>query len=503
MRKSYLAAMASLCLVDIALTGVYVAISLRVEVIPQFLAQNLLFLGVINVIGAVFIYRPIKTCADAGADAGDTVREAARQRLEGLPRVSMTWTFLLSVLYCSLSFGGGNFTPDPELVARIPLSKRVWALVWFTLLFSIYYGFYIYFVVGTVTERLRSTFSISHGLVIEPRPRRFRRKLAGVFSVAIILPTIHMLLDVTWFRDVRRAQGFELFDIVLIDLFAASLVFGATLFFVGRSLTRPVRNLTEAMKDVANGRLDVRVPVSDDDEFGVMALSFNRMTERLEEQAFIRDTFGKYVPETVAAAIVASREPLEPKQATATILYTDIEDFTAIAEKLEPSEVVTMLNEYFSAVIRPIEENGGVVNQFQGDAILATFNIPIADAAHADKAVAAAVRIREAVGKRKFGVASLKTRIGINTGTVIAGNVGSEGRLNYTVHGDAVNLAARIEQLNKDYGTDLLISGNTVTMLKAPPPLREIGEVDIRGKTQAVSLYGLADDEAGVVHSPD
>ena len=130
------------------------------------------------------------------------------------------------------------------------------------------------------------------------------------------------------------------------------------------------------------------------------------------------------------------------------------------------------------------------MNQFQGDAILATFNVPLADPDHADKAVAAALRIREAVRSREFGGVALRTRIGINTGSVVAGNVGSEGRLNYTVHGDAVNLAARIEQINKDYGSDLLISESTVAMLKSRPPIEEIGEVRVRGKTRGVRLYG-------------
>ncbi len=496
MRITYLAAMASLCLVDMALTGVYVVISSHVEVVPRFLLQNLLFLGVINIAGASIIYRPIAAFV-AGAPHGATqMRAAAQRRLEFLPRLSMAWGFLLSIVYCGLSFGGGNFTPDPALVDQVALSKRAWALAWFTLLFSTYYGFYVYFVVGTVAESLRATLFTEHGLAIRPRPRRFRRKLAWVFAVAIIAPTTHLLLDVTWFRDVRAAQGLTLFDTVLLDLFAGFLVFCATLYFVGRSLTRPVRDLTETMTSVADGRLDVRVPIVTDDEFGVMAQSFNRMAERLEEQAFIRDTFGKYVPRAVAAAIMSSREPLEPKQATATILYADIENFTAIAEQMTPPGVVTMLNEYFSAIIEPIEENGGVVNQFQGDAILATFNIPIADDDHADKAVAAALRIRETVRDRTFGGVSLRARIGINTGTVVAGNVGSEGRLNYTVHGDAVNLAARIEQINKDYGSDLLISDNTAAMLKRKAPLREIGEVRLRGKTRVTKLYGIPMEDA-------
>jgi class 3 adenylate cyclase len=477
-----------------ALTGVYVVISSRFELIPQYVLQNLFFLGGLNVAGAMVIYRPINNYVGNESKDRSAAFEKARRRLEDLPRVTMIWVFGLSVFYCTLSFGGGNFTPDPALVAQIPLSKRLMALAWFTLLFSTYYGFYTFFVVGSVAEKLRADLFVSHGLAIEPKPRRFRRKLAGVFAVAIIAPTAHLLLDVTWFRDVRQAQGFELFDTVLLDLFAGSLVFCATLFFVGRSLARPVGSLTEAMTEVAEGRLDARVPVNADDELGVMAMSFNRMAERLEEQAFIRDTFGKYVPQTVATAILSRREPLEPKLEIATILYADIEDFTAVAEKLEPLGVVTMLNEYFSTIIEPVEENGGVVNQFQGDAILATFNIPIADPEHADKAVDAALRIREAVRNREFGGVSLKARIGINTGKVVAGNVGSQGRLNYTVHGDAVNLAARIEQINKDYGTDLLISESTVAMMKSKPALREIGEVAVRGKTRTVRLYGLAVD---------
>lgn len=495
MRTVYLATMASLCLVDMALTGVYVVISSRVDLIPAYLTQNLLVLGAVNVIGALIIYHPIQALLEAGPGAGERLKEKARARLESLPRLSLVWVFTLSVLYCSLSFGGGNFTPDPDLVDRIPFAKRVWALAWFTLLFATYYGFYIYFVVNDVADKLRSALFESHRIAIDPAPKRFRRKLAGIFAVAIIVPAVHLLLDITVFRDVRRAQGFGLFETVLLDLFATSLVFLVTLFFVTRSLTRPVTNLTKAMKDVADGHLEVRVPIHTNDEFGVMALSFNRMAERLEEQAFIRDTFGKYVPATVAASILSRREPLKPKQTTATILYTDIVDFTAVAEKLEPERVVAMLNEYFSAIVQPIEENGGVVNQFQGDAILATFNTPVADPDHADKAVAAALVIREALRNRTFGGVALKARTGINTGTVVAGNVGSEGRLNYTVHGDAVNLAARIEALNKDYGTDLLISENTVRMLKSVPALRPIGEVAIRGKTELVELFGVGDEQ--------
>ena len=206
----------------------------------------------------------------------------------------------------------------------------------------------------------------------------------------------------------------------------------------------------------------------------------------------IREVFGKYVPEDVAEAIVAGRGKLEPVQTTATVLYSDLETFTSIVESLPPAQVVQMLNEYFPTVIEPIRRYGGVVNQFQGDAMLVTFNVPVEDSQHADKAVSAACEIQDAVMGRTFAGISLRTRIGISTGTVVAGNVGSGDRINYTVHGDAVNLAARLEQLNKEHGTLVLVSANTVSMLRGSYPLESIGRVAVRGKYNPVEVFNLA-----------
>ena len=205
----------------------------------------------------------------------------------------------------------------------------------------------------------------------------------------------------------------------------------------------------------------------------------------------IREVFGKYVPEDVAEAIVAGKGVLEPIQTTATILYSDIENFTSIAENLSPGHVVQMLNEYFSAVIEPIERHGGVVNQFLGDAMLVTFNVPVKDPRHADQAILVASEMKEVVSSRTFAGIPLRMRIGINTGTVVAGNVGSGDRINYTVYGDAVNIAARLEQLNKDYGTLVLVSESTVSLLAETYPLDSIGNVTIRGKNDPVELFKL------------
>ncbi|MDC1287629.1 GAF domain-containing protein [Gammaproteobacteria bacterium] len=224
----------------------------------------------------------------------------------------------------------------------------------------------------------------------------------------------------------------------------------------------------------------------------LIAIEGVRLFRKVNQQlAVIREVFGKYVPEGVAEAIVEGKGSLEPIQTTATVLYSDLENFTGIVEDMPPEKVVQMLNEYFPAVIEPIRRHGGVVNQFQGDAMLVTFNVPVEDPAHADQAVAAAQEILDVVTGRTFAGIPLRTRIGINTGTVIAGNVGSGDRINYTVHGDAVNLAARLEQLNKEYGTLVLVSGNTVSLLNDSYQLKPIGEVTIRGKQKMIELFQL------------
>ncbi len=211
--------------------------------------------------------------------------------------------------------------------------------------------------------------------------------------------------------------------------------------------------------------------------------------EVVEQLKFIREIFGKYVPESVAKQIVASKGALEPKLLKATILFTDIENFTSTAESIPPKQVVQMLSEYFPAVIEPITRNGGVVNQFQGDAMLVTFNVPIEDPLHAEKAVKAALGIQEVLKGRTFAGIELKTRVGINTGDVVAGNVGAGDRINYTVYGDAVNLAARLEQLNKERGTLVLMSESTVDLLTDKTAVEPLGEVVIRGKNNPVRVF--------------
>jgi len=217
--------------------------------------------------------------------------------------------------------------------------------------------------------------------------------------------------------------------------------------------------------------------------------------ETIKQLQVIRSVFGKYLPESIADAIISGDGNIKPMQSMATILYTDIAGFTGIAESMRPDHVVDMLNAYFESVIEVITGYGGIVNQLQGDAMLVTFNVPVVDPQHADKAIQTAIAIQQTVTTMKFAGVTLETRIGINSGNVFAGNVGTAERMNYTVHGDAVNLAARLERLNKDYASRVLISGHSVALLSGKYPLEPMGGVSIRGKSAPVEIYRLVDTD--------
>ncbi|MCG8545375.1 MAG: adenylate/guanylate cyclase domain-containing protein [Alphaproteobacteria bacterium] len=214
------------------------------------------------------------------------------------------------------------------------------------------------------------------------------------------------------------------------------------------------------------------------------------MAER--ERQLVRNVLGKYVPEDVAKEILTDRGRLAPSRHTATILYVDLEGFTALTERLRAETMVLMLNEYFATVERIIASRRGVIHQFQGDAVLATFNVPITDESHAENGLRAALNILETVREQAFAGVRLNVRIGVSTGEVVAGSVGGEARLNYTVHGSAVNLAARLEQMNKELGTSILVADSTIAHCGNRIGAVPVGDLDIRGVDARQPVFKLA-----------
>ena len=226
------------------------------------------------------------------------------------------------------------------------------------------------------------------------------------------------------------------------------------------------------------------------------------LIESVVESSTARE-LSKFVPNEVARQAKSGEEHMRAGQGEvreATIFFTDIENFTTISETMAPTDLIATLNDYFSVVTKPIVEHGGVINQFQGDAILATFNIPETLPDHAAQAVRAALAVQAALSGRDFGDGVvLRSRVGINSGEIVGGLVGTGDRLGYTVHGDAVNLAARLEQLNKDYGTRIIVSQRTVE-LAGPAEFRfkQLGTTNVRGRKTPVVVYTVNEDPESV-----
>jgi len=215
-----------------------------------------------------------------------------------------------------------------------------------------------------------------------------------------------------------------------------------------------------------------------------------RQLEAERDMSAVSQMFGRFVPRAVADSMIKDKGALDPVERPATILFADLAGFTNLTEAKGPRAIVDILNAYFDAATEIIGKHDGVVTQFQGDAILAIFNVPFEDEDHAQHAFEAATDLLDTVGRETFGGEQLAVRVGLNSGPLIAGNVGGGGRQSYTVHGDAVNLAARLESLNKEYGTSLLVSQSTADKLTTDA-LCKIGETEIRGLSEPVGLYTL------------
>jgi adenylate cyclase len=218
----------------------------------------------------------------------------------------------------------------------------------------------------------------------------------------------------------------------------------------------------------------------------------NRLFLRLRR----REQLLRFLPREVVRGIDAGdiRLELGGVKREATILLSDLRDFTHVSESRDPAAVVALLNEYFTAMAGVVRAHGGTIDKFIGDGMLAVFGVPVAHGDHAVRAVDAAIEMQRALAAlndqdRPSAAPVLRMGIAVHTGTVVAGNVGAPDRMEYTVVGDAVNLTARIEELNKRFGTSILLSAATWALVRDRVPCRFVGDAEIRGREQSVRLY--------------
>ena len=259
-----------------------------------------------------------------------------------------------------------------------------------------------------------------------------------------------------------------------------------TVLLAARATADPVDSVRRALEQVRRGEFDVRVPVYDGTQIGQLQLGFNAMVEGLAEREKIRETFGAYVDPDVAEHILHEGTNLAGEEVEVTVMFVDIRDFTGFAEETAADEVVAAINRLFEQIVPIIHERGGRVDKFVGDGLLAVFGAPRRQANHADCALAAALKIATAVSSDD----GLELGVGLNSGVVVAGNVGGAGRLEFSVIGDPVNVAARVEAATRETGDTILLAERTRELLADDhPPLIERDGVKLKGKSETVALY--------------
>jgi adenylate cyclase len=290
--------------------------------------------------------------------------------------------------------------------------------------------------------------------------------------------------------------------IEFVELGVAGVSLGLSIvaaLYVARTIVRPLRSLEGSMEVVETGNLDAAAAVGSDDEIAHLADAFNRMVAGLKREAMVRDLFGQYVSPEVARLAIEQEGRLEGEVVECTVLFVDIRRFTSLAEVLPPKRLIGILNRYFERMLPVVEAEGGIVNKFGGDSLLAIFGSPLNPTVdHAERAVRAALRMRVALAEFNHEqvaeeMPELRVGFGLATGELVAGNIGSSRKLEYTVIGDPVNLAARLQELTPELGADVLMNSATAEAAAAVAHFRSLGMVEIRGRAEAVEVFS-ADD---------
>lgn len=287
--------------------------------------------------------------------------------------------------------------------------------------------------------------------------------------------------------------------------FIAFGIMGASILLsilISLSTTRPIARLKNAMVKVGEGDLAQRVKISSNDEVGLLTWNFNNMIAEIEEKEKMRDSFGKAVSEEIVEVMMSGDLFLGGEEKQVTMLFSDIRSFTKISSTLSPSGVMEMLNEYFTRMEYVVNKNLGIIDKYVGDAIMAIFGATDSNQDHAENACRTAVEMileLEKLNKEREarGQVTLKIGVGINTGPVTAGMLGSANRMNYTVIGDTVNMASRLCDAGGSHGfAPIVIAEGTYERVKEIVKVRTGHSIMAKGKSRPIRIYellGIAD----------
>ncbi len=296
------------------------------------------------------------------------------------------------------------------------------------------------------------------------------------------------------FQPVFNIQRRNIYIMVIVVALSFIVV-----YLFSKTITVPIVKLVGATRQVEQGDYGIDIQPASGDEIGVLTHSFVNMAVGLEEREKLKDAMGKFTNPEIAEMVLRGEMKLGGERKDAAIFFSDLRGFTAMSENMEPEEVVEFLNEYFTDMVNCVDVTGGVVDKFIGDAVMAHWGALFSRGNDTENSVNAAIMMRKALiafnqrpvtksGKKKpiamFGC-------GINTGPVISGQIGSETRLDYTVIGDTVNLASRVESLNKPFGTDILITTDAYERVRDIFQVEEMPAIKVKGKSEPQIIYAV------------
>ena len=316
--------------------------------------------------------------------------------------------------------------------------------------------------------------------------------------------------------EVAEAKAFEAarkvqYRSVLIALIVMSIAFLTGYIFSG-TITSPLKQLTEAARKISEGDFKINLKPRGRDELATLSTTFNEMALGLQERDRVKDTFNKFHNKEIADQILSGEVKLGGERKEATIFFSDVRGFTGMSESMEPEQVVEMLNEYMTRMVAIIRAHGGIVDKYIGDAIMAIWGVPIGKPNDNYNAILACLEMRKDLAKLNElrisrGQVALKIGMGLNRGSVIAGNIGSNEKMEYTVIGDSVNLASRMESMTKTYGSDFLISKNVYEPVADRFIFKQDKSAHVKGKSEPIEVYRVlgiigANGEHEIIETP-
>ncbi|HMV78547.1 MAG TPA: adenylate/guanylate cyclase domain-containing protein [Leptospiraceae bacterium] len=414
----------------------------------------------------------------------------ARERLKNRPRFSALlnfWIWVVSGIYNGvISYYSGRMDLDSSIIISLGVSVLSNPVI----------SIFVYFLVEVMSRNDMRVLEID--IDSETIGLGIRKKiLFTMIFMSSLFILLMMFLSLANMKEMSHGESNFIHDRHIMQLLAITLIaaFYNTVgaHYLSKTITNPLQELIASMKKVESGDISAKVHITSTDETAVLGKGFNLMTEGLLERDQIKSEFGKYVSEEIRDEILRGGISFEGQEVEVTVLFCDIRNFTSLSEQNSPAKIVELLNQYFTEMVRAIGVHGGIVDKFIGDAIMAVFGAPKRLEDHAERAVSAGQEMLARLEAHNI-LQELKNEpvfqigIGINSGKVIMGNIGAENRKEFTVIGDTVNIASRIESITKNYKQKILFSESTYRLLKKG---EFIGEADLKGKAEKVKIYTI------------